>query len=84
MISREFIYEFLNFDDISARENDKKSHAEAFSVNFEGVWYNFGDVLHIFGVVCCGVVGLCRPVGALLWCICQQGFRSQAHFTPCL
>ena len=27
MISREFIYEFSNFDDISTRENDKKSRA---------------------------------------------------------
>ena len=30
MISREFIYEFSNFDDIKSRENDKKSRAEAF------------------------------------------------------
>ena len=42
MISREFIYEFSNFDDISARENDKKSCAhdisaspEAFSACFD-------------------------------------------------
>ena len=27
MISREFIYEFLNFDDIYSRENDKKMRA---------------------------------------------------------
>ena len=27
MISREFIYEFSNFDGISTRENDKKSRA---------------------------------------------------------
>ena len=30
MISREFIYEFLNFDDIKSRENDKKSRAHDF------------------------------------------------------
>ena len=30
MISREFIYEFSNFDDIFTLENDKKSRAEAF------------------------------------------------------
>ena len=27
MISREFVYEFSNFDDIKSRENDKKSRA---------------------------------------------------------
>ena len=45
MISREFIYEFSNFDDISARENDKKTRAEGFSEDFEGV-------LREFGVIC--------------------------------
>ena len=44
MISREFIYEFSNFDDISARENDKKSRAEAFCTHFEGLWYKFEGI----------------------------------------
>ena len=37
MISREFIYEFSNFDDISTRENDKKSRAMGFSTRAMGV-----------------------------------------------
>ena len=35
MISREFVYEFSNFDDISARENDKKSRAHDICINFD-------------------------------------------------
>ena len=41
MISREFIYEFSNFDDISTRENDKKSREMGFSTREMGVWYKF-------------------------------------------
>ena len=41
MISREFVYEFSNFDDIKSRENDKKSRAEALFAHFEGVCYKF-------------------------------------------
>ena len=37
MISREFIYEFSNFDDISTRENDKKSHAKGLKSGAIGV-----------------------------------------------
>ena len=44
MISREFVYEFSIFDDISARENDKKSHAIGFFANFEGVLCKFGAI----------------------------------------
>ena len=44
MISREFVYEFSNFDDISARENDKKSHAEAFFSREIGVSYIFEEI----------------------------------------
>ena len=40
MISREFVYEFSNFDDISTRENDKKSRAEAFSVSLHDIWHH--------------------------------------------
>ena len=36
MISREFIYEFSNFDDISTRENDKKSCAHDISTREMG------------------------------------------------
>ena len=39
MISREFIYEFSNFDDISARENDEKSRAHDFFRREMGVLY---------------------------------------------
>ena len=39
MISREFVYEFSNFDDISARENDKKSGAHDISQREMGVRY---------------------------------------------
>ena len=46
MISREFIYEFSNFDDIKSRENDKTSRAEAFSASEMGVKCEFG-------VICC-------------------------------
>ena len=46
MISREFIYEFSNFDDISARENDKKTRAHDICTREMGV-------SQIFGVVCC-------------------------------
>ena len=42
MISREFIYEFSNFDDISTRENDKKSCAHDISCDEMGVCYIFG------------------------------------------
>ena len=55
MISREFIYEFSNFDDISWRENDKKSRAMGFSTREMGVWY-------IFGVVWCKKVGCAEPL----------------------
>ena len=44
MISREFIYEFSNFDDIKSRENDKKSHAEAFFSREIGVSYIFEGI----------------------------------------
>ena len=44
MISREFIYEFSNFDDISTRENDKKSRAHDICMGEMGVWYKFGAV----------------------------------------
>ena len=37
MISREFIYEFSNFDDISTRENDKKSRAMGLKSDAIGV-----------------------------------------------
>ena len=37
MISRKFVYEFLNFDDISARENDKKSRAMGLKSDAIGV-----------------------------------------------
>ena len=37
MISRGFIYEFSNFDDISTRENDKKSRAMGFLTRAIGV-----------------------------------------------
>ena len=39
MISRDFIYEFSNFDDISARENDKKTRAHDFFRREMGVKY---------------------------------------------
>ena len=39
MISREFIYEFSNFDDISTRENDKKSRAMGLKSRAVGVRY---------------------------------------------
>ena len=38
MISREFIYEFSNFDDISARENDKKTRAMGFLCCFHALF----------------------------------------------
>ena len=44
MISREFIYEFSNFDDISTRENDKKSREMGFSAREMGVWYMFEGI----------------------------------------
>ena len=46
MISREFVYEFSNFDDIPARENDKKSRAMGFSTRAMGVSYKFGVIQH--------------------------------------
>ena len=44
MISREFIYEFSNFDDISTRENDIKSCAEAFSASTEAFRCSFEEI----------------------------------------
>ena len=44
MISREFIYEFSNFDDISTRENDKKSRAHDICRSEMGVWYKFEGI----------------------------------------
>ncbi|MCH5178199.1 MAG: hypothetical protein J1F13_00850 [Prevotellaceae bacterium] len=35
-------------------------------MNFEGVWYQFGDVLHIIGEVCYREVELCRLVSLTL------------------
>ena len=37
MISREFVYEFSNFDDIKSRENDKKSRAMGLKSDAIGV-----------------------------------------------
>ena len=44
MISREFIYEFSNFDDIKSRENDKKSRAHDIFAHAIGVWYKFEGI----------------------------------------
>ena len=66
MISREFIYEFSNFDDIKSRENNKKSCPHDICMNFDEdrcaeveVWCRFNgakegdrDVLKIFGTEC--------------------------------
>ena len=59
MISREFIYEFSNFDDIKSRENDKKSRTHDILTREMGV-------LHSFNVIYCCQVVLCRPVSLTL------------------
>ena len=46
MISREFIYEFSNFDDIKSRENDKKSRAMGLKSDEMGVLCEFGVIQH--------------------------------------
>ena len=53
MISREFIYEFSNFDDMSARENDIFVRPHDIFRCEMGVRCSKVGLSHIFGVVCC-------------------------------
>ena len=66
MISREFIYEFSNFDDIKSRENDKKSRAHDIFRRKMGVRYKFKGVRY-------------RKVGAQT---CTRGLRSRSRDAP--
>ena len=77
---QKFIYDFLKFNDISANFHDILTHAEALKSCAVGVWYIFGDVLHIFGAVCCCEVGLCHTFGVQLRVARAQGFHSLRSF----
>ena len=59
MISREFIYEFSNFDDISARENDKKTRPHDIFANFDGVRHTEMGIRYNFNRVTNKVVIFC-------------------------
>ena len=112
MISREFIYEFSNFDDISTRENDKKTRAHDIFTHEIGVKCGQNQRSCTKQPLWLRAVGLCHTVpltlspplvaphafsatallrlampsafGVQLRVARAQGFRSQAHFTPCL